>query len=48
MQACQISDFFNMKSFSLHSVHSTKGNTIHAPKQFNFSYLEIQTQQILI
>jgi len=48
IQACQISDFFNMKWFSLHSKHSTNGNITHALSQFNFTYLENQTQQILI
>jgi len=48
IQACQISEFFNMKWFSLHSMHSTNGNTTHMPTQFNFSNLENQTQQILI
>jgi len=48
IQAFRISAFFNMKWFSLHSMHLTNGNTTHAPTQFNFSYLENQTQQILI
>jgi len=29
-------------------MHSTNGNTTHVPRQFNFSYLENQTQQILM
>jgi len=42
----QFSELFNIKWFSLHSMHST--NTIHAPRQFNFSNLENQIQQILM
>jgi len=48
IQASQVSNLFNIEWFSLHSMHSTNGNTTHAPRQFNFTYLENQTQQILI
>ena len=48
IQSSQFSDIFNIKWFSLHFMHSTNGNTVHAPRQFNFSCLENQTQQILI
>jgi len=48
VQTGQFSELFNIKWFSLHSLHSTNGNLIHSPRQFNFSYLENQTQQILI
>jgi len=42
------SEIFNIKWFSLHSMHSANGNPIHASRQFNFSYLENQTQQMLL
>jgi len=48
IQANQFYELFNIKWFSLHSIHSTMGNTSHAPRQFNFSYLENQTRQIVI
>jgi len=48
VQTDQFSELFNIKWFSLHSMHSTNANTIHPPRQFNFSYLENQTQQMLI
>jgi len=46
-QTGQFSDLY-IKWFSLHSMHSTNGNTIHTPRQFNFSNLENQIQQILM
>ena len=48
IQASKASNLFNIKWFSLHSMHSANGNTTHKPGQFNFSYVENQTQQILI
>ena len=48
VQTGQFSELFNIKWFSMHSTHSTNGNTVHAPRRFNFSSLENQTQQILI
>jgi len=48
VQTGQFSQLFNITWFSLHSMHSTNGNTVHAPRQFNFSNLENQIQQILL
>ena len=48
VQTGQFSELFDIKWFSLHSMHSNNGNTIYAPRQFNFSNLENQKQQILI
>jgi len=48
IQASNFYACFNMKRFSLHSTHSPNWNTTHTPRQLNFSYLENQTQQMLI
>jgi len=48
IQASQFSDLFSIKWFSLHSTHSTNGNTTHTLTQFNCSALENQIQQMLI
>ena len=48
IQICQISDFFNMKWFSLHSTHLTNWNTTHTLTPMNSSHLESQMKRILI
>jgi len=48
IQASQFSDLFSIKWFSLHSIHSTNGNTTHTLTQFNFSNLENQIQLMLM
>ena len=45
VQTGQFFELFNTKWFSLHSMHSTNGNPIHAMRQFNFSYVENQTSR---
>ena len=40
IQASQFSALFNIKWFSLHSIHSTNGNTTRTLTQINFSNLE--------
>jgi len=48
IKPCQISDFFNMKWFSLHSTHLTNWNTTHTLIPINSSNLKSQMKQILM
>jgi len=48
VQTGQFSELFNITWFSLHSMHSTNGNAVYVPRQFNSSNLENQIQQILL
>jgi len=48
IQASQFADLFNIKWFSLHSVHSNHWNTTYSLTQFKFSNLENQLQQMLM
>ena len=47
IQASQFFDLFNIKWFSLHSIHSTNWNTTHTLTQINLSNFENQMQQML-
>ena len=47
IQTSRFSDLFNIKWFSLHSIHSTDWNVTHTLTHTNFSNLENQIQQIL-
>ena len=44
VQTGKFSELFNITWFSL---HSSNGNTVYGPRQFNFSKLENQIQQLL-
>jgi len=48
IQTGQVSEFFNIKWFSLHPIHSTNWNVTHMLTHTNVSNLENQIQQILL
>jgi len=48
IQGSRFSDLFNIKWFSLHSVHSTNWNVTYTLTHTNLSNLENQIQQILL
>ena len=48
IQACQISDFFNMKWFSSQSTHLTNWNTTRTFTPMNSSHLKSQMKRILM